>query len=1436
MAGRNILSPTFETLESRFLLSAWWSDLVGSFASAETVEVGALDSVITDGQVEQAGGNHLYEFTAAADGQAHIDLAADGVGLDPYLEVFSSWGRRYGVNDNASDGTLDSHVTLGRVRAGDTYYIRAAGTGDTTGGYHLTVTSDPTDDCGNTFDNAKELRLWSRRGSASAHARGTVNYAGDVDMMAFVAAESGLVTITQQGWGRGRNPGLTGQVSAYDADGNLLATDDATDEANASVRFRVVAGQQYYTAMEGVGDATGYYTTTLTTLPEPFASAQTVDVEADDTVTVAGTLTEPGQAVAYTFTAKADGTILVDMAADGDGLDPYLELYRDPGQVWQRNDNASSETTDARLRIRVRAGDTYYVLAAGTGEDTGGYHLTVTSDPTDDCGNTFDNAKELRLWSRRGSASAHARGTVNYAGDVDMMAFVAAESGLVTITQQGWGRGRNPGLTGQVSAYDADGNLLATDDATDEANASVRFRVVAGQQYYTAMEGVGDATGYYTTTLTTLPEPFASAQTVDVEADDTVTVAGTLTEPGQAVAYTFTAKADGTILVDMAADGDGLDPYLELYRDPGQVWQRNDNASSETTDARLRIRVRAGDTYYVLAAGTGEATGGYHLTVTSDPTDDFVNTADEARPIQVNSQTGSAFARGSINYAGDLDVIALVAPKTGTMTVEQQVWGHRSTLSGELWIHNADGDLVGHDADAGDAGASLAFEVVGGHTYYATFGSLNNATGWYGVRIATDAAPTPDPNPGPDEFADAQTLDLTPTGRVTADGVIAAQTETDMYRLTAPADGYIDADMDADGGDIDAYLEVYDDRGRLLGQNDNGSTASRASRLSFRVRAGVVYYIRACGMGGTVGPYTLAAESDPEDDCGNTFQDGGIIRLNADTGDGHSSGKINYAGDVDMMSLTATQTGVMRVEQTVWGRNSEFSGKLTVYDADGNELAHDDDASDAAATISLSVTDGQTYYVGFEALDGTTGWYQVNVTTEAPAPPDPDPDPDPAPDPDPDPDPAPDPDPDPDPDPAPPDGGDYTPGVMVLAHVLGEGAELQLVIVGTDGADTITVSQTGNAISLTTPWGTTTYDGSFTSSVVYGFGGADTIRLNHTVTTTSQVYGGTGDDQLFEAGPGAGWIYGQAGDDLLVTVGGGLDRTYGGIGLDSFWLDSTDALADIEIAEILATSVHQVTAFYQPTGNPAEHVSLEIAGQDIVDPAASSSYYNHYFRPLFVDGPEYNDVRQGSVGDCYFLASLASLADTDPGTIRQMIAPMGDGTFAVRYYRNGQPVYLRIDAELPGGSFSPRYAKLTPDGELWVALAEKAYAQFRYGDNSYASISGGWMDIVYREVTGGATTRLWPTSSSVATSIAGHLAAGHAVTLASKSSPPGPIVGLHAYMVKSVEINAGTTYVTVYNPWGVDGKPYDSNAGDGLLQLTLADFRANFSTVVVSLA
>ena len=52
--------------------------------------------------------------------------------------------------------------------------------------------------------------------------------------------------------------------------------------------------------------------------------------------------------------------------------------------------------------------------------------------------------------------------------------------------------------------------------------------------------------------------------------------------------------------------------------------------------------------------------------------------------------------------------------------------------------------------------------------------------------------------------------------------------------------------------------------------------------------------------------------------------------------------------------------------------------------------------------------------------------------------------------------------------------------------------------------------------------------------------------------------------------------------------------------------------------------------------------------------------------PLFGDGgPIADDVAQGDVGDCFFLATLASVAKVDPNLIRQSVVDLGDGTYAV---------------------------------------------------------------------------------------------------------------------------------------------------------------------------
>ena len=143
----------------------------------------------------------------------------------------------------------------------------------------------------------------------------------------------------------------------------------------------------------------------------------------------------------------------------------------------------------------------------------------------------------------------------------------------------------------------------------------------------------------------------------------------------------------------------------------------------------------------------------------------------------------------------------------------------------------------------------------------------------------------------------------------------------------------------------------------------------------------------------------------------------------------------------------------------------------------------------------------------------------------------------------------------------------------------------------------------------------------------------------------------------------------------------------------------------------------------------------------------------------------------------------------------------------VRFYSNGRPVYLRIDAEylLVNFSGSLPYALRGRPGANLVLLLEKAYAFFRTGANSYDSLSGGWMGERDRDVENAGDTSVSISTSTSSSSLVATfqvLAAGDAVTVASTGATVGPIYPNHAYMVQAVT----ATTVTVYNPWGYDGR------------------------------
>lgn len=242
---------------------------------------------------------------------------------------------------------------------------------------------------------------------------------------------------------------------------------------------------------------------------------------------------------------------------------------------------------------------------------------------------------------------------------------------------------------------------------------------------------------------------------------------------------------------------------------------------------------------------------------------------------------------------------------------------------------------------------------------------------------------------------------------------------------------------------------------------------------------------------------------------------------------------------------------------------------------------------------------------------------------------------------------------------------------------------------------------------------------------------------------------------------------------------------------------------------------------------------------DLPEPAVTSSavtYRNFSNRPLFASsGPSANDVRQGDLGDCYYLATLASIAKTDPNLIRKTIVKLNDGTYAVQFARGDNKVVVRVDADLPTWSSGQlAYADLGAQGSLWVALMEKAYAFFRTNSASYASLAGGWMQEAYAAL-GKASANLFP-STSLLQLVQQQLNQGLSVTYAAGNVPPAtPLISYHAYSVDAVVTDRAGNPVALRlrNPWGVDGAGNDGR-NDGYVTISEPQATAALMGLVVA--
>lgn len=94
---------------------------------------------------------------------------------------------------------------------------------------------------------------------------------------------------------------------------------------------------------------------------------------------------------------------------------------------------------------------------------------------------------------------------------------------------------------------------------------------------------------------------------------------------------------------------------------------------------------------------------------------------------------------------------------------------------------------------------------------------------------------------------------------------------------------------------------------------------------------------------------------------------------------------------------------------------------------------------------------------------------------------------------------------------------------------------------------------------------------------------------------------------------------------------------------------------------------------------------------------------------LFIDGVSANDIKHGYAGNTMVTATLASAAEQNPKLISELISVHDDGTYTVHFKGLGD---ISVDGKLPTFKGSPVFTH-TPNGELWAAIIEKAYAQVK---------------------------------------------------------------------------------------------------------------------------
>lgn len=219
------------------------------------------------------------------------------------------------------------------------------------------------------------------------------------------------------------------------------------------------------------------------------------------------------------------------------------------------------------------------------------------------------------------------------------------------------------------------------------------------------------------------------------------------------------------------------------------------------------------------------------------------------------------------------------------------------------------------------------------------------------------------------------------------------------------------------------------------------------------------------------------------------------------------------------------------------------------------------------------------------------------------------------------------------------------------------------------------------------------------------------------------------------------------------------------------------------------------------------------------------------------------DVKQGSMGDCFFLSSLAAVAETNPEFIEKNIW-FEDGKYHVRMYDNGwggpHETVVDVDPKVAANGVRDK------DGNVsWMSVYEAAYAQHEGGYDDIED--GGFAQDALPTITG---KQAFTVDEEPSFDELRHASEDGCVVVADTgpqdgedggwwdivNNDDGPVpdnvVPTHQYVVKGFTEDGK---VIMQNPWGPQGgyAKDDPNFKPGELVLTEKEYKESFQNVTV---